>query len=179
MREAKPTEWRCSCGDPWSSVIQGLQRLSEKQQINVALSKNLSLPFVFVNLLLFFKTLKQAHISKQCSVAIRDPKPLVSLWNEDLGFWLCWHLALWGKGNSTFKNDFLSSAVREAFCWPLQIDTVTMNGQKFKGSLWAGQVGMNPNVYEIYMESILKSPTEITASVNREYIWTNCTMKNL
>lgn len=54
-----------------------------------------------------------------------------------------------------------------------------MNGQKFKGSLWAGQVGMNPNVYEIYMESILKSPTEITASVNREDIWTNCSMKNL
>lgn len=67
-------------GDPWSFVFHGLQRLSEKQQINVVLSINLSLPFLFVNLLfqmlLFFKTLKQAHISKECSVAIRDPKPI-------------------------------------------------------------------------------------------------------
>lgn len=67
----KPHSSGISTANPRSSVNQGLQGFLEEQQINVLL--------FIINLLvqmMMFKTLKQAQVPKEPSVAIRAAKPI-------------------------------------------------------------------------------------------------------
>lgn len=173
---------------PGSSVTWGLQRFSEEQQINVVIFINLplSLLFLFINLLfhmlLFFKTLRQAQVSKERSVAIGDPKLIKATGQaseiKTLGFDFVGILLCRGRETARLKIAFwvqLSEKLSVDLYKLILSQSMDRSSRAVSGAVG---VGINPNVYKIYMECILKSPTERTENINREHIWANWSIKN-
>lgn len=106
-------------------------------------------------------------------MAIRDPKPIKGTGEaceiKTLGFDCVGILLCRGRETAHLKITF-SVQLSEKLSVDLYklIPSQSMDRSLRAVSGVGRQEGMNPNIYKIYMECVLKSSAEVTASINRE-----------